>query len=64
MRAADPFIVQAKQTVERSRADVELQKNRLQQVWAAASAVHSKLERTQLLLKQIDSALLRFNASR
>jgi hypothetical protein len=33
-------------------------------VWVAAFAVHSKIERTQLLLKQIDKALLRFKAAR
>jgi hypothetical protein len=64
MRHADPFIVQVKQAVECSRAELELQKSRQHQIWVAASALHSKLQRTQLLLKQIDSALLRFNEAR
>ncbi len=61
---SDPFLVQARQTLEHSRADIERQKKRLQQVWVATFAVHSRIERTKLLLKDIDRALLRFNTAR
>ncbi len=64
MRYADPFRVQAEQTLERSRADIEQQRKRLRQVWVTTFAVHAKIERTQLLLNQIDKALLRFNSTR
>jgi septal ring factor EnvC (AmiA/AmiB activator) len=62
MRYVDPVLLNARQAVERSRADWDRQKKRLQQVWDTTSDVQCSIERTQRLLREIEAALHRFNS--